>query len=354
MSRVASLLKSRRVGALMALAIIVSLAVPLLIGGKQALIQIRDLPAKTYLILFLVIAVSWLARALKLHLLLRTLGATLIFARAFAISLAIDFAFISTPAGIGGYAACLYFSRRSGISISGATTLTFVDQLLDLSFFVCILPIAALSLAWTDLPKTLSMLAFGTSAVVIVAGIVAALMHRQLVQWLCSDNLFTRRWPRLRDRQQHLREFIASVKRDSKLLLAGPPTTTVLIVVSTAIQWITRYGVLWVALILLGHRVPFALTLLSQSLVLHAAMWTGVPAGGGSAELGLGAALLMLVPSTTIATALILWRLTTFHLCLVAGSIALAWLARWKSGDSASEQTADSVHAELQVSDRGA
>jgi len=72
----------------------------------------------------------------------------------------------------------------------------------------------------------------------------------------------------------------------------------------------------------------FALTLLLQALVLHAAMWTGVPAGGGGAELGLTAALTSWVPASSIATALLLWRVATLYICLIAGAIAIAWLSR--------------------------
>ena len=40
----------------------------------------------------------------------------------FAMSLAIDFAFVSTPGGLGGYAASMYCARRAGISMSAATS----------------------------------------------------------------------------------------------------------------------------------------------------------------------------------------------------------------------------------------
>jgi uncharacterized membrane protein YbhN (UPF0104 family) len=86
--------------------------------------------------------------------------------------------------------------------------------------------------------------------------------------------------------------------------------------------------VLWLALLLLGHQVPFAITLLLQSLVLHAALWTGVPAGGGGAELGLSATLAAWVPATSIATALLLWRIATLYSCLAVGAVAIAILAR--------------------------
>jgi uncharacterized membrane protein YbhN (UPF0104 family) len=85
---------------------------------------------------------------------------------------------------------------------------------------------------------------------------------------------------------------------------------------------------------MLGHKVSFALTLLLQSLVLHAAMWTGVPAGGGSAELGLSATLAPWVSMSSMATALLLWRAATFYLCLIAGAVAISVLAGRRSQPS--------------------
>jgi uncharacterized protein (TIRG00374 family) len=340
MNAVASLMSSRRVRVLIAIAVIVSLAVPLMIGGRASMLQIRNLPVDTYVALFSVIAISWISRGAKLHLLMARLGSNATFPQSFAMSLVIDFAFITTPGGVGGYAASVYCARRAGLTASGATTLTFVDQLLDLAFFSIAVPIAALSLVFTDVSRTLSILAFGSSVLTIVLVAVALIMHRRFVRWLCSENVFVRRWPRLKGKQHVVHEFIDNVKRDVVLVASGAPATTAVIIATTCVQWITRYGVLWVAFVLIGQAVPFALTLLSQALVLHAVMWTGVPAGGGGAELGLSAALIAMVPSSMIATALILWRLTTFHLCLVAGIAAIAWLAKWGKGSEEDQSPA--------------
>ena len=155
----------------------------------------------------------------------------------------------------------------------------------------------------------------------------ALLARRKLAAWLFGTNTAGTRWPRLQRKQQALCEFLLSLQANARVLLAGGPTFLCGIFALTALQWLTRYGVLWLVLVLLGHRVSFALTLLLQSLVLHAALWTGVPAGGGGAELGLSATLAAWVPATSIATALLLWRIATLYLCLVAGAIAIAVLA---------------------------
>jgi glycosyltransferase 2 family protein len=318
----------RRVVLLVIGAVVVSLAVPLIIGGTQSLAQIRALPADIYVALFAVMALSWVARALKMHLLLGRLGADTIFPRTLAMSLAIDFAFITTPCGVGGYAASMYCGRRSGLTSSGAATLTFVDQLLDLVFFAFAVPLAAVSLAWMHRSGGLALLAMAITGGLVLSAVCAILMHRSLTRWLCGDNVLVRRWPALKDRRQTLLTFVTNVKRDSRLIFTARAAFMAMLIASTVLQWLARYGVLWVALALLGNLVPFALTLLWQSLIIHAALWTGVPAGGGGAELGLSAVLLPIAPAMTVATALILWRLTTFHLCLVAGVAAIASMAK--------------------------
>ena len=318
----------RHTGLLIAITLAATLAVPILLGGNDALWQTLHFSVDGYLAIFVVIVTSWFARAVKLHMLLHRLQVHPRFTRSLAISLATDFAFISTPGGVGGYAASVYYLRRAGTSVSGAATITAADQGLDLLFFVVVLPVAGIALIWSDLPQTLAILGFASSAGMIALALGALLARRKLWAWLFGANTIGARWPRLRRKQQALREFLMSLRTNASLLLAGGPAFLCGVFALTALQWLTRYGVLWLVLLLLGHRVPFALILLMQSLVLHAALWTGVPAGGGGAELGLSATLATWVPATGIATALLLWRMATLYICLIAGAIAIAVLAR--------------------------
>ena len=308
-------------------ALVATIGVPILMGGSDALTQVLSLQPSGYLVLLAVITTCWLARAMKLQLLMHQLGLHAGFARVFAISLATDFAFLSTPAGVGGYAASIYYVRREGVSLNAATAITVVDQILDLAFFALALPLAGISVL-SELSAPLTALAFGASALTFAFGVGTFLARRRIATWLANENLVTRRWPGLRRRQQRLHDFLLSIATHMRLLLDGGALNLLALAISTAVQWATRYGALWVALNLLGHKVPFALTLLLQSLVLHAALWTGVPSGGGSAELGLSAALAAWVPMTRLAPALLLWRMTTFYVCLIAGAIAISLLAQ--------------------------
>ncbi len=335
--------RARRAGLLIGVAVLATLAVPILLGGRDAFVQTLDFPASGYAVLLALLATSWVARASKLHVLLQRIGARQNFVRTMQMSLAIDFAFIGTPAGVGGYAASIYYVRCSGTSTSAAATVTAVDQLLDLAFFALILPLAGLSLLWSELPTSLALLAFVTSALMIALGVIAFFMRRGLVRWLLGENVLVRRWPRLHRRQASLRKFLASLNADMRLLMSAGIPGVFGVCALTALQWVTRYGILWAALTLLGYRVSYALTLLLQSLILHAALWTGVPSGGGGAEIGLSAALAAWVPATSMATALLLWRLVTFDVCLIAGLAAVILLARQRAVADSPNATAGGI-----------
>ncbi|MEO7063828.1 MAG: lysylphosphatidylglycerol synthase transmembrane domain-containing protein [Dokdonella sp.] len=320
----------RRAGVLLiVVAIAASLVVPIVLGGKQALAALLHVSMQGYSGLLSLIVASWLARAVKLRLLLRQLGAHPGMARTWWISLATDFAFVTTPAGVGGYVASVYYLRSAGgASGSGATTITAVDQGLDLVFFAFAVPIAGLALVWSGQSYVLTSFAFGATALTALLVVVAWFARHRVARWTFEPNVLTLRWPSLREKQRVLHRFCAKIGAHGALMLAGGPLFLSSTIGLTAVQWLTRYGVLWLALHLLGYDVAFALVFLLQVLVLHAALWTGVPAGGGGAEIGLSATLALWVPPTSLATALLLWRALTLYTGLAAGALAIALLAR--------------------------
>src|SRR5438270_6549125 len=90
-------LRMRRAAPLIVAALAATLAVPILLGGRDALWQALDFSARGYAVLLSVVALSWFARALKIRLLLQRLNVRAGYWQVFLISLATDFAFISTP-----------------------------------------------------------------------------------------------------------------------------------------------------------------------------------------------------------------------------------------------------------------
>ncbi|HEY0231922.1 MAG TPA: lysylphosphatidylglycerol synthase transmembrane domain-containing protein [Dokdonella sp.] len=320
----ASLLRPGRVGVLLVIAALAAtLLVPIYFGGEAALRATLHLSAFGYAALFALIFASWVARTLKLRLLLRRMGAEVGFVQMFEISLATDFGFLATPAGLGGYAASVYYTRRAGASMSAAAAMTAADQALDLVFFALALPVAGFAYFGSALPPRLVGAALTTAAALTALALGAWLIQRQASPgaWRQLES----RWPRL---WRSVDAFRAQAGAQTRLLIGGGPMFLGSAFVLTIIQWLTRYGILWLVLVLLGCPVSFWLLLALQALVLHVAQWSGVPAGGGGAELGLTASLAAWVPATTLATALLLWRMITLYLALAVGAIAIARLAR--------------------------
>jgi len=313
----------QRTGAwLLLLALVAAGAVPLALGGADAFVAALRLPVRGHVAIVSLVLASVALRALKQGLLMRRLHLRAAAWRVLALSQASELAFLATPGGIGGYAAGIYYLRRSGANYAAATAICAADQFLDLAFFALAMPLALLFLV--DAPEIgLLRGIVRTGAAVGALAIVAAwLLRRPAKRWLLGANGPLERLPWLRRRSVALRSFLANLRAQFGVLLKAPPGWSALLLVATAGQWVTRYGVLWLVLGLLGHPAPFALLFLLQGVVLHAAQWTGAPAGAGGADIGLAAALAPFGPAATIAAALLLWRFATLHLALIGGAIA--------------------------------
>jgi len=313
---------------LLAAALIATVAIPFLLGGRHTLSAAAKIAVSGYVGLFSLVLVSWTARAFKLHLLLHRLKTPTTFARSLGISLATDLAFAATPAGVGGYVASIYYLRQAGASMSGAATIMAMDQGIDLVFFAISVPLAALALVGSGLSPTVIATALSGAALTTAFLATIWLGRRRISSFLATPNSLSARWPRMREAQRTLRSFMASLSAHISLIVTAGPRFLSSMLALTALQWLARYAVLWLTLFLLGHAVSFALAFLLQVVVLHAALWTGIPAGGGGAELGLTATLAPWVTPADTATALIVWRAATLYTSLLAGTAAIYVLAR--------------------------
>jgi uncharacterized protein (TIRG00374 family) len=320
----------RRAGSfLLVLALLGAGVVPLMLGGSAAVSSSLALAPSDYAALIALVLVSWLLRAAKQDLLMRRLQLRANFLRVLAISQATEFAFLATPAGVGGYAAGIFYLRRIGASYASATAISAADQILDLVFFALAMPVALLFLV--DAPEIGALRGIARAAAVLTAvAIVAAwCLRRPLTRWLFGDEgapFWLERLPYLKKRSVELRSFLHNLRAQLGALSAGSPRFLLALISCTALQWATRYGVLWLIMTLLGCPVPYALLFLLQGFVLHAAQWTGAPAGAGGADVGLAASLAAFAPAETIAAALLLWRFATLHLSLLGGLLAIVTL----------------------------
>ncbi|MGF6240107.1 uncharacterized protein (TIRG00374 family) [Paraburkholderia sp. GAS38] len=308
-----------------------AMGAPFILGAHAVLAGLRSVSVQIFAVLAASAALSAAAKAGKLHLMQTALGLKLRFARTFTVTVVTDFAFLVSPLGAAGYGVNMGLLQRAGASWALATTVVGADQALDLTFFAIAVPISFL-LALGPLTQVTPN--FPLPAIV---GTLAGLALLAGVLWLCRRpaaaalDAAGRRIVWLRAWRARWTRFRQSVRQQWVLLLTGGRGRLAALLLLTTLQWLLRYSALWFILHELGYRLPLGFVLAVQAVVLHAALWTGVPAGGGGGDLALAAAFAPWVPRAAMATALVLWRFATLYCPLLLGAlgfIALAWRRR--------------------------
>lgn len=297
---------------------------PFALGGSAVLDSLRNVAPKLFMILAGLAIVSGVAKAGKLQILLVSLGYRLPFLRTLAITFVTDFAFLSSPAGAAGYVVNVALLRTAGTSWTVSTTVVGAEQALDLVFFAVAIPVAAIS-SLVPLAHLVPIEPKSVYVVLLTASLLAAFgLWRGRHFIVAALHNFVHAMPWFQSRKKRIGDFVSDLREQiNTLLINGTAKKNIALITLTAIQWITRYGVLWIVLLELGYQIPFGFVLVLQAVVLHLAMWTGIPAGGGSADLGLAAALGSWVMSPTMATVLLLWRFSTLYFPLIVGVLSL-------------------------------
>jgi glycosyltransferase 2 family protein len=313
------------------LGVALAIAAPFLLGEHDVLTGLRSVSWQIFAVLAGSAIFSAAAKAGKLQVMQGALGLRLHFMRTFVITVVTDFAFLVSPLGAAGYGVNMGLLQRSGSSWALATTVVGADQALDLTFFAIAVPVSLLFALGplNELTPNFPLRAIaGTLIGIVIAACVLWLCRRPAVAALDAAS---RRIVWLKARRARWNRFRHSVRQQWVLLLTGPRWRLAALLLLTMLQWLLRYSALWFILRELGYRLPLGFVLAAQAVVLHAALWTGVPAGGGGGDLGLAAVFAPWVPGASMATALVLWRFATLYCPLLLGAggfIALAWRRR--------------------------
>jgi glycosyltransferase 2 family protein len=306
---------------------------PFVLGSHQSLAGLRTVSMHMFLVLVASAAASALGKAGKQHLMQTVLGLRLPFMRTYGIALVTDSAFLVSPLGAAGYGVNIGLLQRAGAPWATATTVVGADQALDLAFLAVAVPIAiafALGPLAQVLPSAnVSMVVGILAGAAILIGTLWASRRKvasaleascSRIQWLGQ---LRARWDKFRQ----------SIRQQMGLLMMGSRRQFAGLLMFTVLQWLTRYGVLWFVLLELGYRLPLGFVWAVQAVALHAALWTGIPAGGAAGDLALAAAFANWVPQDAMVTALVLWRFATLYAPLMLGAAAFVALA-WRRGSA--------------------
>ena len=310
----------KRTFLLIALALAVGAAIPVFIGGRALLPELRSLPTQVWLIALGSVAVGWLINATRLRLVLGGLGQRLSLPRAVAKVMAVEFATNATPAGSGGALAYVYLIGQRGLSSSHAAAMYALDQVLDLTFFLAaLLVIAPLLLA---APREVHLgWQIGTLLTLLLGGCVLLWLtvrdYRRVLLW-AGRMLHHLRISVARRRQ--LARWILRFRHGLGLLLGLARWRLGLVYLLCVCHWLIRYSILFWIVRGLGRHVPWTYLFLTQMLSFGAGQATLLPGGSGGVELGFSALLAPWLPAATLAAGLIAWRCATYYWLLLAGA----------------------------------
>lgn len=318
-------MKRRATIGLCLIAVLGAALLPLCFGGRNAFASLSTFPSWAISGIVVLMLVSWIAKGLKFQMLMIGLRQRCGPGTGIAIALGCDFAFIATPAGLGGYAATVFLCKRVGATASAGTALAAADQTLDLIFFVISIPLALLWLIANGTPTGVRgerLLVLGV--LIAVCAVVMHMLGRD--RWNRLGNRLLR-LPVVRRYDARLRRGYSEVLAHLRELRCAPWSRVTVLFGLTAAQWLARYAVLGLALAGFGYAVPMANVLLLQSVALHAGQWTGVPGGVGGADLIIAQGLRESVPVAAVASAILTWRIATLYGTLLAGAVAFVGLS---------------------------
>ncbi|PPB21867.1 TIGR00374 family protein [Pseudomonas aeruginosa] len=301
--------------------------IPLVLGGSDMFPRLRAFPLDSLLLMFGMIVVCWFINGLRLRLLLAGRAGKLGQLQSVGIIMASEFAFCATPGGSGGPLTLMALLARRGLRPAQTSAVFAVDQLADLTFFLCALgAILIYALSHSLSPNMESSLIF--SAVFLIGLFVGAVMLiRYLHQVIRFNGRVLARLGVSSRKRLHWGRKILHFRIALHDSLRLPKRRLLAVFLLSSTHWLLRFSVLDLTLRGLGVDIQWTWTFLIQMVSLSAGQLSLIPGGAGGTELTSAALLAPMIGKSTAAAAIVIWRAVTFYFYLVAGGPVFAVLA---------------------------
>ncbi|MDR5875698.1 lysylphosphatidylglycerol synthase transmembrane domain-containing protein [Vreelandella gomseomensis] len=315
-------------GVLLLGAILTPLVLTSLAGGQAALAHLTTFPLGLLALMVALAALCWNINATRLRLMLNGRAGRLSQGGALGIEMATKFALCATPGGSGGPATLLALLAQRGFSPAKGAAMFLIDQGCDLLFFLSMLIIALGSTLFSDSQWPHQGL-IEAALLALLAFMATVLLAMRYLSWLmrCRPlrlpgvNALRRRW---------LIRRLLRCRHALKATLALPRTTLALMLGLTALHWVLRYSLLYIAVLGVGGHADWLWTFLTQMLAMAASQFSFLPGGAGAAEVGVGGLLLPLMNQGQVVAAVLIWRLVSYHLYLLVGApLFFLYSTRW-------------------------
>jgi uncharacterized protein (TIRG00374 family) len=304
---------------LLFIGIILTLAVPALLAGKDIFKELARLNWEIAAGLLLLVVVGWGFNTARVRMLLRDMGKPIPVIEGALITIATEFAGASTPASSGMPATYIFLLNRIGLNLGQAIGQVAIIILLDILYFCSTMILAALAMLFLHSP-------FGTSY--LLGFVVAAMAAVFLLLWLVvrhfrpiyhSVSHFMGRFAWLARRRYRLARTTVEFLRALRMMGNLSWSKRLVLYLLTLGYWLPRYLVLIIAVGLVTRELPVAYLFLLQGLLNFGGQMFVIPSGGGGVDAAYMALMRPYLDSTDIAFTLVIWRAYTFYWYLLVG-----------------------------------
>lgn len=305
---------------LLAASILLSLAVPLALGGFRQFELLHRLSWCAAIALAMLAFISWGFNALRTQMLMAALGQGISFWTAAFTTISAEFAGVSTPAAVGMPAAYTFLFHNLGVTVGEALGLVSVIVVTDLVYFGTIMTLAVLVEVFIGTGAEHSPKLAALIMAIIVGG---ALLFTALVLNFRRVYHFVGRQmekvPWLARKRYSLARGTVRFLKALRLLRKMSWRQLAKLYLITLGFWLPRYLVLIVVVSLVGASIPFFYLILVQGVLNMAGQILLMPGGGGTEDAGYAAFLSPYMGLEALAFTLLVWRTYTFYWYLIIG-----------------------------------
>ena len=305
---------------LLVASILLSLAVPLALGGFKQFELLHRLSRWAAIVLTMLALISWAFNSLRTQMLMAALGQSISFRKAALVTISAEFAGVSTPAAVGMPATYTFLFHNLGNSVGEALGLVSVIVVTDLVYFGTIMTLAVLVEVFIGTGAQHSPKLAALIALIIVGGSLAfaalVLNFRRVYHFVGRQ---MEKVPWLACKRYSLARGTVRFLKAVRLLRKMPRRQLVKLYLITLGFWLPRYLVLVVVVYLVGASIPFFYLILVQGVLNMAGQILLMPGGGGTEDAGYAAFLSPYMGLEALAFTLLVWRVYTFYWYLIIG-----------------------------------
>ena len=233
-----------------------------------------------------------------------------------------------TPSMAGGEPVRIYLLDKKGLSIGGATASVLGERLLDAIFLILCFPFAFIIFGRYIVTGPLSI-GLTLAAVVFILGVIAFVYTLKNPEKTKSFLVFlSKKFSKISRRKDSESEVIDRINREvdnfhysMNFFLSEGKTAFIKAGIITAIFWIIGWMIPPLILMGLGLEPHIIEVFAAQILLIVIVLMPTTPGGAGITEGGVAALYSIFLDSSLIGVFVLLYRLITYHMGLIAGVI---------------------------------